>query len=768
VLKNCLYTEKGSGRGRRRLDDSLDEEKHSVLPLATRSIPVLSSESSLSESETVGEEEGEGLKRDSKEDKLSCLNDRSTRSLGKTKGETPDLEELEGDLSDFSEEEEDFSELKKAAILSLLDGISLEEAQAVPGLSENKAALLLAQRPFHNWEHLTEAVVSVKGLSEKCLEGCGRLLKEREMMADLLSQCQAISSSIQNLVDQVRLKKEEQTQQQQQSQEDSASDDIDFPLPSMIAPGLVLKPYQKVGVSWLSLLHSQNLNAILADEMGLGKTIQTIVFLSHLYEQGLKGPHLIVVPSSTLDNWVRELNCWSPSLNVITYWGSLGERSDMRRDMLSGDHQGYYDVILTTYTTCIGRVEDRKFLRKLKLKTLVLDEGHMVKNMSTLKYNHLMKIEAERRLLLTGTPLQNNLLELMSLLSFVMPSVFRPYLQPLQSAFRHSRHTAEGSGYYQEQVSRAKEIMCPFILRRLKKEVLHQLPRKVESVEHCALTPEQSELYHKEVELGRKETKNGRGKELVRSMSVLTQLRKAANHPLLLRSHYSDDIIASMSTEILKEREYRDADATLVAEDMAVMSDFELHNLCVRHESLVQYRLSDDLIKESGKFKYLEKKLGDCKEQGRRVLIFSQFIMILDILEAWLQLLGHSYLRLDGKTHMNDRQMLIDQYNSSDDILVFLLSTKAGGLGINLTSASMVVLHDIDFNPYNDKQAEDRCHRVGQTREVEVVRLVGRDTVEEEILRCAQQKLKLEQDMTAGSQLSKTDMASLLSQGLKL
>ncbi|KAG7253108.1 hypothetical protein CRUP_006600, partial [Coryphaenoides rupestris] len=225
-----------------------------------------------------------------------------------------------------------------------------------------------------------------------------------------------------------------------------------------------------------------------------------------------------------------------------------------------------------------------------------------------------------------------------------------------------------------------------------------------------------------------------------------------------------------MSRLMLKEPTHIDADAALIQEDMEVMSDFELHRLCQQYSSIGSYQLDSHLMLDSGKFQLLTGLLGSLKDQGDRVVLFSQFTMMLDIVEILLRHLKHRYVRLDGSTPIADRIVLIDEFNNDPDIFVFLLSTRAGGLGINLTSANAVILHDIDCNPYNDKQAEDRCHRLGQTRTVKVIKLISENSIEDNMLQLGQKKLKLEQDMTAadasGEGTIPEDVASLLKASL--
>nr|KAF6502733.1 SWI/SNF-related, matrix-associated actin-dependent regulator of chromatin, subfamily a [Molossus molossus] len=479
--------------------------------------------------------------------------------------------------------------------------------------------------------------------------------------------------------------------------------------------------------------------------MGLGKTIQAIAFLAYLFQEGNKGPHLIVVPASTIDNWLREVNLWCPTLKVLCYYGSQEERKQIRYNIHSKYEE--YNVIVTTYNCAISSSDDRGLFRRLKLNYAIFDEGHMLKNMGSIRYQHLMTINANNRLLLTGTPVQNNLLELMSLLNFVMPHMFSSSTSEIRRMFSSKTKSAdEQSIYEKERIAHAKQIIKPFILRRVKDEVLKQLPPKKDQIELCAMSEKQEQLY---LGLFNRMKKSINNLEKNTEMcNVMMQLRKMANHPLLHRQYYTAEKLKEMSQLMLKEPTHCEANPDLIFEDMEVMTDFELHVLCKQYRHINNFQLDMDLILDSGKFRVLGRLLSELKEKGDRVVLFSQFTMMLDILEVLLKHHQHRYLRLDGKTQISERIHLIDEFNTDMDIFVFLLSTKAGGLGINLTSANVVILHDIDCNPYNDKQAEDRCHRVGQTKEVLVIKLISQGTIEESMLKINQQKLKLEQDMT--------------------
>ncbi|XP_063066399.1 SWI/SNF-related matrix-associated actin-dependent regulator of chromatin subfamily A containing DEAD/H box 1b isoform X2 [Engraulis encrasicolus] len=637
---------------------------------------------------------------------------------------------------------------QKKQVLSFFQEASLEELSLIEGCSAKKAQRITELRPFKRWRHLEKRLSGGNGLSTELLARCKEVLREREVVKGLMDRCEEIAKKMSRDVTQVLQSGTGSTEQ-----------------PRILTDTFKLKPYQLVGLRWLNLLHQNNLSGILADEMGLGKTIQAISFLASLYQDGNRGPHLLIVPASTLDNWVRELHLWCPSLEVLVYHGTAEERRFTKYEILNNAID--YNIIVTTYNLAIGNASDRSLFRKLKLEYAVFDEGHMLKNMHSLRYRHLMAINAAHRLLLTGTPLQNNLLELMSLLNFIMPAMFSSSTAQIARLFSMNS-CEEQSSFERERIAHAKLIMRPFILRRVKSEVLKQLPAKEECVEFCAMSSKQQQLYsalHDKL----KGVTSGEKRELTNAMM---QLRKMANHPLLHRQYYTAERLTTMSKLMLNELSHRDSDPALVKEDMEVMSDFELHRLCLQFSAIRECKLSTDLLLDSGKLHFLTKLLLSLKEEGSRVVLFSQFTMMLDILEVFLKHNSHRYIRLDGSTPMADRIGLIDDFNTDADIFVFLLSTKAGGLGINLTSANVVILHDIDCNPYNDKQAEDRCHRLGQTRTVRVIRLICKDTIEDGMLRIGQKKLKLEQDMTAAEQGDEEnisdDMASLLKASLGL
>ncbi|NXF05948.1 SMRCD regulator, partial [Smithornis capensis] len=687
--------------------------------------------------------------------------DKGKRSIWSTKREAQDSEHESASEDGGSSLDEDYGsgdevmeDGYKAKIVSFLQDASPSELTLIPQCSQKKAQKIIALRPFNSWEALFTKMTQTAGLSEDIVWNCKILLKERDVVLKLMNKCEDISNKL--------------TKQVTRITEDGGYG-WNIEQPSILNRSFTLKPYQKIGLNWLALLYKHGLNGILADEMGLGKTIQAIAFLAYLYQEGNKGPHLIVVPASTLDNWIREVHLWCPELSVIFYYGSQEDRKHLRADI--NNKVVDFNVIVTTYNSAISSSEDRGLFRRLKLNYAIFDEGHMLKNMSSVRYQHLMTINAKNRLLLTGTPVQNNLLELMSLLNFVMPRMFSSSTSEIRRMFSSKTKSAEEQSIYEkERIAHAKQIIKPFILRRVKDEVLKQLPPKNDLIELCAMSEKQEQLY---LDLVNKLKKTINSNDKSSDMgNAMMQLRKMANHPLLHRQYYTADKLRTMSTLMLKEPTHCDANPDLIFEDMTVMTDFELHLLCKQYSHISDFKLDMDQILDSGKFRALERILSDLKEKGDRVVLFSQFTMMLDILEVFLKHGQHRYIRLDGKTQISDRIHLIDEFNTDMGIFVFLLSTKAGGLGINLTSANVVILHDIDCNPYNDKQAEDRCHRVGQTREVKVIKLIGKGTVEESMLKISQQKLKLEQDMTAADAGEEgtipADIATLLKASLGL
>nr|XP_022916427.1 SWI/SNF-related matrix-associated actin-dependent regulator of chromatin subfamily A containing DEAD/H box 1 homolog [Onthophagus taurus] len=633
---------------------------------------------------------------------------------------------------------------EKKRVLGFMQTATANELQLMASCSRKKVDAIIACRPFKDWVDLVQKLQQNKNLSTDLLNAAERVLVTRANMKQLMNKCTALSQQLEKAVkNDVGVKKQ----------------------PAIMSLSLQLTSYQLVGLSWLSILHAQGVNGILADEMGLGKTVQVISFLAYLKERKIaQNMHLVVVPSSTLENWQNEFEKWCPALNVLLYYGSIEERRNIRIMIAEGKYKEY-DVMLTTYTIVGSNPEERKMFRVTPIHYVIFDEAHMLKNMNTRRYESLIRVKAAKRILLTGTPLQNNLLELMSLLIFVMPNIFSEKTEDLKSLFQKTAKGNEGDDenvpqFEKEQVEQAKRIMKPFVLRRLKRDVLKDLPKKTDYMLQVAMAPTQEEQYQQLVKIYKEAGDSDQGK--YNGITIMTELRKLSNHPLLLRYHYQNKDLPSIAKKLALDPDYKENIEKHVIEDLGCMSDFEIHTLTKEYPCIRKYGLPDNLILTSGKFLFLDKKLKELKDNGNRVLIFSQYVIMLDVMEEYLKIRNHRFLRLDGSTPVQTRQQLIDEYTSDQEIFVFLLSTRAGGLGINLTSADTVIIHDIDFNPYNDKQAEDRCHRMGQKKPVTVYRLISKGTIEEGMWQLTQEKLKLEKEITGDGDTENTDVKSVV------
>ncbi|KXJ70348.1 hypothetical protein RP20_CCG024025 [Aedes albopictus] len=618
----------------------------------------------------------------------------------------------------------------RKGVFEFLNNGTANELTAVKTLSTKKVDLLLEQRPFTSWDDLVDKLKSHKSLQTDILNHTQEYLSRRNNLVTIMNKCKKMCQKLESAI---------------------AADGGLVEQPSNIPEGFKLAEYQLVGLNWLSVMHRNDMNGILADEMGLGKTIQVIAFLAWLKENDLiKHPQLIVVPSSTLDNWENELRKWCPELILMKYYGSQEERKLIRIDWAKNGISDV-DVVLTTYHMMGASGEEKKMWRVTPFQYVIFDEAHMLKNMTSQRYENLLRIRADRRILLTGTPLQNNLLELMSLLCFVMPKLFGGKVEDIKALFQRIKTKDSGEDqttFEKNQIERAKQIMKPFILRRLKKDVLSFLPPKTEEIMKVPMLDSQKEKYMDLVSEYQNATGVFKSSTEISGMSIMMDMRKLANHPLLLRYYFSDAEVRKIARKLAGDSDWKNKNIDETFQDIAYLSDFKLLQLKDKYTSLYDLRIPDQLIVASGKFRQLDELLPKLKSEGHRVLIFSQFVMMLDIMEKYLDIRKYGFLRLDGQTAVTERQEMIDLYTEDPNIFIFLLSTKAGGLGINLTAADTVIIHDIDFNPYNDKQAEDRSHRMGQTKPVTIYKLISDGTIEEGMLMIAQEKLQLEKDVT--------------------
>lgn len=453
-----------------------------------------------------------------------------------------------------------------------------------------------------------------------------------------------------------------------------------------------LRPYQIQGLNWLVSLHQSNLAGILADEMGLGKTLQTISFIGYMrYVEKKRGPFVVIAPKSTLNNWLREINRWTPEVNAFILQGDKEERARLVSNKLMACD---FDIVVASYEIII---KEKSSFKKIDWEYIIIDEAHRIKNEESMLSQVLREFTSRNRLLITGTPLQNNLHELWALLNFLLPDVFSDS-QAFDDWFS-SESSEEDKGTIVKQLH---TVLQPFLLRRLKNEVETSLLPKKELNLYIGMSAMQKRWYKQilEKDLDAVNGANGSKESKTRLLNIMMQLRKCCNHPYLF--------------------------------DGA--------------EPGPPYTTDEHLVYNSAKLKVLDKLLRKFKEEGSRVLIFSQMSRLLDILEDYCFFRNYEYCRIDGSTAHEDRIEAIDEYNAPDSKkFVFLLTTRAGGLGINLTTADVVVLYDSDWNPQADLQAMDRAHRIGQKKQVKVFRLVTDNSVEEKILERATQKLRLDQ-----------------------
>ncbi|KAB0371704.1 hypothetical protein FD755_016642 [Muntiacus reevesi] len=500
-----------------------------------------------------------------------------------------------------------------------------------------------------------------------------------------------------------------------------------------------LREYQLEGVNWLLFNWYNMRNCILADEMGLGKTIQSITFLYEIYLKGIHGPFLVIAPLSTIPNWEREFRTWT-ELNVVVYHGSQASRRTIQLyEMYFKDPQGRvikgsykFHAIITTFEMILT---DCPELRNIPWRCVVIDEAHRLKNRNCKLLEGLKMMDLEHKVLLTGTPLQNTVEELFSLLHFLEPTRF-----PSETTFMQEF----GDLKTEEQVQKLQAILKPMMLRRLKEDVEKNLAPKEETIIEVELTNIQKKYYRAILEKNFTFLSKGGGQANVPNLlNTMMELRKCCNHPYLING---------AEEKILEEfKETHNADSP----------DFQLQAM----------------IQAAGKLVLIDKLLPKLKAGGHRVLIFSQMVRCLDILEDYLIQRRYPYERIDGRVRGNLRQAAIDRFSKPDsDRFVFLLCTRAGGLGINLTAADTCIIFDSDWNPQNDLQAQARCHRIGQSKSVKIYRLITRNSYEREMFDKASLKLGLDkavlQSMSGREnapngvqQLSKKEIEDLLRKG---
>ena len=427
-----------------------------------------------------------------------------------------------------------------------------------------------------------------------------------------------------------------------------------------------MRSYQKAGYHWMKMLERFGLSGILADEMGLGKTIQSISVLSDL---PVDSRSLIICPKTLLFNWAAEINKFNKSLSYKLYEGNQKERKQILEDL-------NVNLLFASYSIIQNDIED---LSEIEFDYIILDEAQHIKNPTALRTKAVKKLKAKHRCALSGTPIENNPIELWSIFDFLMPG----YLPKSKNFINKCKNDPIK---LKESNDKLKMLVSPFILRRKKNDVLIELPDKQVQQIFCKLTPVQEKMYLQILEDVKNrylDTENV-GNNYIHILAALTKLRQICNHPYLVDKD-------------LKEN-----------------------------------------IEFSGKLELLREIIVDAVEGGKKLLIFSQFVQMLKILRKMLKEENITHEYMDGST--KNRQKVIDNFNNNNNIRTFLISLKTGGYGLNLTSADTVIIVDPWWNPMGENQAIDRAHRIGQTKKVMVYKIITKGTIEEKILDLQQNK----------------------------
>ncbi|XP_031595814.1 lymphoid-specific helicase isoform X1 [Oreochromis aureus] len=527
--------------------------------------------------------------------------------------------------------------------------------------------------------------------------------------------------------------------------------------------GGVMRWYQIEGIEWLRMLWENGINGILADEMGLGKTIQCIGHIAMMIEKKVLGPFLVVAPLSTLPNWINEFKRFTPEVSVLLYHGSQLERTKVLKQICRP--QGPLSMCPVVITSFEISMIDRKLLQRFQWKYLIVDEGHRIKNLNCRLVRELKMLPTDNKLLLTGTPLQNNLAELWSLLNFLLPEVFDD-LKSFESWFDINTLGEADSMVVAEReqniLSMLHQILTPFLLRRLKSDVTLEVPPKKEIIVYAPLTAKQEAFYTAVVN---KTIAKMLGQEKTEAPVALTSSGRPKRRSRKVVDYKETDTDTPYDLEKYLERVRKELEPSFhpvldVQSPLDAQVSLKLQNIlmllkrCCNHPYLVEYpldpatgefKIDEQLVQSSGKFLILDRLLPALKRRGHKVLIFSQMTSILDILMDYCYLRGFQYSRLDGSMSYAERDENMARFSKDPEVFIFLLSTRAGGLGINLTAADTVIIFDSDWNPQADLQAQDRCHRIGQTKPVVVYRLVTANTIDQKILERASAKRKLEQ-----------------------
>ncbi|XP_046457073.1 lymphoid-specific helicase-like [Daphnia pulex] len=561
------------------------------------------------------------------------------------------------------------------------------------------------------------------------------------------------------------------------------TDKVNEKLPDLFEGG-TMRGYQMEGFQWLVSLYENGMNGILADEMGLGKTVQCISLVAHLMGKGVTGPFLVCAPLSTLTNWVAEFKRFTPRIPVVLYHGSQEKRDEIfgeikQKFKIPGiDGVKFYPVVITSFEVVI---RETKSLGRLQWRYIIVDEGHRLKNHQCRLVQELKKYPSNNRLLMTGTPLQNNLSELWSLLHFLLPEIFDD-LDVFTSWFRVEEFQGSDTDHKIVELERKEnvlsmlhQILSPFLLRRLKTDVDLEIPKKKELIVYCPMSKIQDELYRATIDktiafvLGAEFDKkpepleyqaNGRPKRKAKRLDINYSTMGFEEETQNLEKDSAEKVDADieewmkMSNDLHWElRQPKKKSIEAKSTNIKMQNPFMQLKKIVNHPHLVkwetdaetgEYVVDESMVKDSGKLTVMDQMLTRLIKDGHKVLIFSTLTMLLDVLADYLSMRDMKFCRLDGRMNLEDRATDMDTFRNDPDTSVFLISTRAGGLGITLTSADTVIIYDSDWNPQCDLQAQDRCHRIGQTKPVVVYRLVAADTVDQRIIERAGAKRKLE------------------------
>ncbi|KAL2271134.1 hypothetical protein VTJ83DRAFT_505 [Remersonia thermophila] len=680
-------------------------------------------------------------------------------------------------------------------VLQYLNTCDVIGLVAIAKVKEESAKIMVSRQPFEDLEEAMRVATTQKNqksrgkkpsrvcIGEEIVSAVREYTKALDGIDHVIEKCDKRAQAVKKAISTWNMEITGHSRNEAKSDdgklmtplsEDDSVGSVKAPLaqPNLME-GCTMKPFQIYGLNWLHLLYKNRYGGILADDMGLGKTCQVISLICALIEnwrpnrrddKSRPWPNLIVVPPSTLANWAAEFERFAPKVNVTVYQGNQSVRDEIAAEIL--DDPDSHHVVLTSYSQ-VSRKDDISNLKALRPVVAVFDEGHKLKNPKTKIYRDLLRITATWRLILSGTPVQNNLMEMVALLQFVEPDLFQEHFENLEDLFQQKVNLAavsKGLLLHSDRVERARTILEPFILQRRKEQVLMDMPPKTTRVVKCKMDPKQAALYREYEKRFRKSdsqpdvspVKEGRDKD---SNNVWVQLRKSAIHPQLFRRHFKDRDVEKMAQILMKkvpQSELKQPSLTHLTNELKALSDFELHLWCRDYPCIREFDVPEDSWMACAKVKALLELIKAYRASGDRVLVFTRFAKMIEILGECLATEGIEYRAIQGSTDVSERQDIIDEFTEDETIPVFLLTTATGGTGINLTAANKVIIFDQSDNPQDDVQAENRAHRLGQTRPVEIIRLISEGTIEELVHSACEKKLELANKVTGWSSVEMT------------